>query len=445
MTTGKDEAEMSEDTAALDRALQEVFFDRYPAEAITLLERMHSDQAAETLLGIPLEKSLKLWERLSPEYGARLLQRLPTDYAGRLLEQLDPNRAAGYLRGLEEEERESILACLNSASQQDLRRAIAYPEDSAGAMMDTRIMYFRPGMTVTEALDILRTRVDHAYHKLYTVDDENRIHGILDIEELAIADRDTRLAALERTEPVVVDAMSDREELVELFERYRMTDLPVVDFERRLLGVLRYHVLVGAALEESSADLQTMVGVSKDERALSPVLFATRKRLPWLQVNLATAFLAAAVVGLFENTIAQYTALAVLLPVVAGQSGNTGAQALAVTMRGLALKEVYPRMWLRVVSKELNVGFLNGIAVALTTGAGVYVWSQSPWLALIIILSMVLSMVIASVAGAAIPILLTLSGQDPAQSSSIFLTTITDIAGFFSFLGIATLFLGMLQ
>ena len=180
-------------------------------------------------------------------------------------------------------------------------------------------------------------------------------------------------------------------------------------------------------------------GASREERALSKISFAVRKRLPWLEINLLTAFLAASVVGLFEGTIAKYTALAVLLPVVAGQSGNTGAQALAVVMRGLALREIQIGHWNRVIIKEMGVGFFNGIAVALTTGAGVYIWSQSPGLASIITLAMIISMVIAGIAGAAVPMVLQALGQDPAQSSSIVLTTVTDVAGFFSFLGIATL------
>jgi magnesium transporter len=186
------------------------------------------------------------------------------------------------------------------------------------------------------------------------------------------------------------------------------------------------------------------VGASKEERALSRVGFAVRKRLPWLQVNLATAFLAAAVVGIFEETIARFTALAVLLPVVAGQSGNTGAQALAVTMRGLALREVRPRHWPRLTLKEVNVAFINGLAVALTTAVGVYVWSRSLGLALVIGTSMVISMVVAGLSGASIPVVLIKLGQDPAQASSIILTTATDVVGFLSFLGIATLLAGIL-
>lgn len=183
-----------------------------------------------------------------------------------------------------------------------------------------------------------------------------------------------------------------------------------------------------------------MVGASREERALSKYGFAVRKRLPWMQVNLLTAFLAASVVGLFEATIARYTALAVLLPVVAGQSGNAGAQALAVTMRGLALREITARHALTLVVKEPRVGVINGVAVAATTAAGVYLWTGSWGLALIIALAMTISMTIACLAGALVPLALQRMGQDPATSSSIILTTVTDVAGFFAFLGIATLF-----
>ncbi len=184
--------------------------------------------------------------------------------------------------------------------------------------------------------------------------------------------------------------------------------------------------------------------MSAEERALSSPWFSVRKRLPWLQVNLVTAFMAASVVGLFEGTIAQVTALAVLLPVVAGQSGNTGAQALAVTIRGLTLREIRVDQWFKVARKEFIAGFLNGVAVAFTTGIGVLIWSKSWGLTGVICLSMVISMAVAGLSGAAIPVLLKALKQDPAQSSSIVLTTVTDIVGFFSFLGFATLFMDIL-
>ena len=210
------------------------------------------------------------------------------------------------------------------------------------------------------------------------------------------------------------------------------------------MGVVRYQRLFEAIESVATADLQKMVGVSADERALSSAAYAVRQRLPWLHINLLTAFLAAAVVGLFENLIAQFTALAILLPVVAGQSGNAGSQALAVTIRGLALREVGTREWRQVLSKELRVGLVDGVALAVTCGLGVLVWSQSLGLAIVIGVAMILSMVAAGISGALVPMVLTRLGQDPATASSIILTTVTDVAGFFSFLGTATLLSFML-
>jgi magnesium transporter len=239
-------------------------------------------------------------------------------------------------------------------------------------------------------------------------------------------------------------AMESREQITETLEAHKVTTLAFVNLDNRLLGVIRHETLLVAAQAEATLDIQTMVGVSRRERALSKVSFAVRKRLPWLNINLATAFLAAGVVGMFEDTIAQFTALAVLLPVVAGQSGNTGSQALAVTMRGLALREIRTSQWLRVATKEVLVALFNSVVIAAVTAAAVYVWSDSGGLALVIGSSMIVSMVAAGLAGAVIPMLLTWLGQDPAQSSSIILTTVTDVAGFLSFLGIASLLSSML-
>jgi len=239
-------------------------------------------------------------------------------------------------------------------------------------------------------------------------------------------------------------ATAPRKEIVEQLEKYRVDSIPVVDVEGRLMGVVRYQRLFDAIESVATADMQKMVGASADERALSNAMFSVRRRLPWLHINLLTAFLAAAVVGVFESLIAQFTALAVLLPVVAGQSGNAGSQALAVTMRGLALREIGTREWRRVLWKEVRVGTVNGIALAITCGIAVYFWSQSIGLSLVIAVAMVLSMIAAGISGAVVPMLLTRVGQDPATASSIILTTVTDVAGFVAFLGTAALLSFML-
>ena len=242
-----------------------------------------------------------------------------------------------------------------------------------------------------------------------------------------------------------IHPLESRQQIVELCSQRLLFTVPVVDLDGHLLGVIRNQDIVKASQEDATADILTMVGAYKDERPLSSVSFSVRKRLPWLQLNLLTAFLAAFVVGIFESTIAQFTALAVLLPIVAGQSGNTGAQSLAVVIRGLALRDIRPSQWFRISGKEVFVAFLNSLAVAATACLAVALWSRSIGLTLVIGISMVISMVIAGLSGAIIPMALKAIKQDPAQSSSIVLTTVTDIVGFLSFLGLATLFSSFME
>jgi len=430
---------MSMGPVDIERALQLEFLTRYPGEAVRRLETLSTAEIAEIVMKHPVQAIIPVWERVSPDIGHSVLEALPKSVSAEILSHLDPSRGAALLAGLTEEQRAHYLSLLAGDVAAELRELLVYPSDRAGALMDPRVRLFRGDMTVKDILGRLKADRRPGRRGLFVVDADNRLLGWVDMQDIALAGRNERLSELAQPVIVTVEAMASQEEVVEKMEQYRMSDLAVVDAEGRLVGVVRHSALVVAEKEQASVGMQTMVGVSKDERALSPAFFAIRKRLPWLQINLLTAFLAASVVGLFEGTIAAYTALAVLLPVVAGQSGNTGAQALAVTMRGLALREIRVRHWPRILFKEANVGAWNGVAVAITTAAGVLVWSGSWGLCAVIAISMVLSMLIASVSGAAIPILLTVARQDPAQSSSIILTTVTDVAGFFSFLGIATL------
>ena len=430
--------------AEAEQRLQRAFFAHHPAASIGPLEQMETAAQIEVFERQPVPAMLPVWERLSPDIGQKLLAALPAAVVADTMRRLDPVRLAHLLAAVDDDERECLLALVGDRIAKEVREALRYPPDRAGALMDPRARLFRETGTVAEVLTRLREDRRPGRVGFFVVDSDNRLVGRVDMQDLALAEPGEIVGDLVQAVEAVVEPMTTREEVGEILEEHRLSDLAVVDLDGRLLGVIRHAAMVEAEKERASVGIQTMVGVSRDERATSPVSFAVRKRLPWLQINLVTAFIAAAVVGLFENTIAQYTALAVLLPVVAGQSGNTGAQALAVTMRGLALREIRAAQWPRVVFKETNVGFWNGVVVALTTSLGVLVWSGSWGLGLIIAMSMVLSMLIAGIAGAAIPIVLTVLGQDPAQSSSIVLTTITDVTGFFSFLGIATLLAGLI-
>jgi magnesium transporter len=433
------------DAGTLAQALAVTYIDDFPQEAIEILETS------------PLDEVVQLLKLHSPQRGARILGLISTALATNVLQQLQPDQAAGIftvmdpvkaallLGSLAPELREIFLDTLEADLSSELRDLMTYPAASAGRLMQPRAHSIPASLTVRQALNRLRRLPARDTAVLVITDNNEKLLGLVDLLDVVHASPDTRLETLlADTRPVSVNALTPREEIIDLFSRYRLRLLPVVDIEDRLLGVIRQSTVIQAAQEEASTDMQAMVGVSRDERALSSPVFAVRKRLPWLNINLLTAFLAAAVVGLFENTIAQFTALAVLLPVVAGQSGNTGAQALAVIMRGLALREIRTRHWRQVLLKEVTAGALNGIAIAVVTGLGVLIWSKSIGLALVIGVAMVISMALAGLSGAAIPLILTRLKQDPAQSASIVLTTVTDVVGFFSFLGLATTFSGLL-
>ncbi len=420
-------------------ALNRHYFLEHPAEAAHRIEEAPPADVALVLAGQPVPVLVPVWRWLAPSVGAALFEHLPETIVRGLLSELLPNEAVRILGLMDESRREAHLDLLEPEIRKELQSLMVYPEDSAGRLMDTRVTAFRETMTVGDALDTLRRTRAKTSRSLFLIDQEGKLTAKVSIQDVAVADPDEPLNSLAEPITAAINPMAPQKEVAETLEHFKLADLPVIDLDGVLLGVVYHATLVQTIQEDATASLQTMVGASKDERALSKPFFAVRKRLPWLQINLLTAFLAASVVGIFEDTIARFTALAVLLPVVAGQSGNAGAQALAVTMRGLALREISIRQWLPVTVKEIGVGFLNGVAVAVTCGIGVFVWSGSVGLVLVIAASMVLAMIAAGFAGAVVPITLTKLGQDPAQSSSIILTTVTDVAGFFSFLGIATL------
>jgi magnesium transporter len=425
------------------QSLTQAFLLNYPLGAARKLEAMSPAEAAGILREQKVHVSARVMDRLTPRTTQAILRELPDPLAAGILESMDVATVIALL-GQSADKRELWLAHMGKATADEFRTLLEYPENSVGQLMNPAIFAFNKGTTAGQALAQLRRQQVQSLPHLFLLNDDMTLHARVDLQRLILADATVPLAQLAAPVQVYVQALDPREEVLEKLGQHEVDVLPVVDVDFHLVGVLEGQDLLDAVREDLATDMQTMVGVSKDERALSTSLFAVRKRLPWLQINLLTAFLASAVVGVFEGTIAQFTALAVLLPVAAGQAGNAGAQALAVTMRGLTLREITMRHWYRVMLKELAAGFMNGLAVAATCALGVYVWSRSYGLALVMALAMIVSMTIAGMAGALVPIGLKRFGLDPAQASSIVLTTVTDIAGFLSFLGIATLLSGFL-
>jgi len=436
---------MTLNCAQIEGRLAQYFVKTHPSEAAEHLEAVPSSEAAEVVSLLGPQDCSQSFATLSPTIAVDILSEMDPGAAAALLPYLSPSQVGSLLSGLPHPQREDVLDRMSPLHANEFRRIITYPPESAGRFRDPKIAVFRTKTTVGDALVRLRvTHADRSILSILAVDDQGKLVGAIPLYAAALAAPDSMLESLIEGPPVTVSPFSTRTEVVETMERNQLTSLPVVEPDGRPIGVVRLNEFMHEVGRELSADLVSMTGASKEENALSSPQFAVRNRLPWLLINLVTAFAAASVVGLFEDTIAKFTALAVLLPVVAGQSGNTGSQALAVVLRGLALREITLRYWPKVVVKEFVAGLLNGIGVGIVTCASVYFWSGSIGLVLVIGIAMILSMAVAGVAGAIIPMLLTAIGKDPAQSSSILLTTVTDVFGFFSFLGLAVVFSRMI-
>lgn len=434
-------------------SLLRTFLELHPEDAARAFESLQFTDALSLFKKLPAGVAVTLLEKLSPTVAAALLEKSAAARVGELLTTVSPRDASLIVQQLDDEKRAEILAGLPLRIARELQELAAYPEDSAGAMMEPRVASLPADATAQQAIASIRKTPREALHYLYVTNREGELVGVLNMRDLLLASPRDAIEKFVRHDIVSIPDTMNREEVVTLMQERGFLALPVVDFEGHLIGVVKHVEAMEALQLEAFEDLQKIVGAGADERALSPVSTVVRSRLPWLYVNLLTAFMAAAVVGLFEDIIAQVAALAVLMPVVAGQGGNTGSQSLAVVMRGIALREIIPGMKKRVIRKELIAGIINGVSIAVVTAAAVFFWRLTTGdsvgvctgLALVIGLSMVVNMGAAAFSGAVIPLALKWAGRDPAQSASIFLTTVTDIVGFGSFLGFAVAFSSMIM
>jgi magnesium transporter len=316
---------------------------------------------------------------------------------------------------------------------------LEHPDDTAGGLMVPDYPVVRESLSAANALDRLRLMGSRAedFGSVFVIDDDNKLVGTVSITRLALARPSTVIADLVQREFVSVRTDADQEESARLMERYNVNELPVLDQEGRLVGVILAEDMVDVVEEEATEDMYRMAGVA-GERILGPLRTSLKNRLPWLYVNLATAFLAALVISLFESTISKVVALAVFLPIVAGQGGIAGTQTVTLVVRSMALGELRPRISTRLLLRESTLGLINGVLVGVVVGVIAFAWKGNPMLALVLCLAMLGNMVVAALAGAGVPLLLRSLNLDPAVSSSVFVTTFTDVLGFLLFLGLAS-------
>jgi magnesium transporter len=373
-----------------------------------------------------------------------ILEELPTETVAEGVRELDSDDAVYILEDLPKEEQAEILEQLPAPERVAIAKRLDYPEESAGRRMQTEFIAVSPSWTVGQTIDYMRETEDlpERFFEIYVVDAAGKFLGAVPLDRLTRTKRPVSMSELMEPERHVVLATEDQEEVARRFERYNLVAAPVVDEATRMVGVMTFDDIVDVIEQEAEEDIKALGGVRKEEELSDSVLDIAKSRFNWLLVNLATAFLASSVLGLFEGELQKMVALAVLAPIVASQGGNATTQTMTVAVRALATRELNASNASRVIMREAMVGLINGIAFAIITGVVAFAWFRVPGLGIVIGLAMICNLVAAALGGILIPLALHRLGRDPAVASSPFVTTVTDVVGFFSFLGIATLWFG---
>jgi len=447
--------EQREDTRALTERIETLAADGSSAELRAVLadlraedvadqlEHLHGEARPVVFAALPPETAAEVLMGVDEEVRAQLLTSLEEDAVVSLLRLLEPADVADVIGALPEERAAMVLRRLPVPEAAEVRVLLEYPTDSAGGVMSTHFVAVRDHHTIREAVEHIRRREQDLgdFYYVYVWDAQHRLVGVTSLKDLLLARPEQRIGEIMDHEVVSVPAGADQEEAANVALRYQLFALPVVDDAGVLVGQLMLDDLADIAEEEASEDMYRIVGLPEDESVFSPLRFSVRKRLPWLFVNLVTALFAFGVVSSFEGTIARFALLAALMPIVAGMGGNAGMQTLTIVVRGLALGEVDVRNARRALFKELALGVINGALIGVVVAGVAVLLSANPWVGAIIGAALFLNMVAAGVAGATVPLLLRAFRVDPALASGVIVTTVTDCAGFFFFLGLATLML----
>jgi len=422
-----------------------------------IVAELHEADLGDLIAALDADDRVRLVELTGTDFDFSALNEVDDAVREEILEELEPETVAEGVRelesddavelleGLDEKDQDEILEKLPPSERDALERSLEYPENSAGRRMQTEFVAVPPDWSAGQAIDYLRETPDlpNRFYEIYPVDGAQHWQGAVSLDALLRAGRQVPLAGLIDEDRRRVSVMDDQEEVARLFGKYNLVAAPVVDTANRLVGVITIDDVVDVIEEEADEDLRALGGVTSDEELSDNVWTIARGRFNWLLVNLATAFLASSVLGLFEGQLEQMVALAVLAPIVASQGGNAATQTMTVAVRALATRELGSNNAFRVVMREGLVGLVNGLAFAVITGIAAVAWFRIPALGIVIGLAMLCNLIAGALGGILIPMVLERARADPAVASGTFVTTVTDVVGFFSFLGIATLWFGL--
>jgi len=424
-----------------------------------LIAPLHYADVADLLEHLSAEERHALIDVIRDGFDAEILSELDETVRDEIIEwlgiadvaaavaELESDDAVQIIEELDEAEQQKVLEAIPAGERTLIEEGLAYPEDSAGRLMQRELVTVPSFWNVGQTIDFMRQSADleedalpAVFYDIFVVDPAHKPVGAVPLSRLLRTRRPVPVAEIMDAEMKLIPVETDQEDVAFLFRQRDLVSAPVVDDGGRLVGAITIDDVVDVIHEELEEDIMRMGGVREDD-LYSAAVDTTRARFSWLVVNLATAVLASFVIGLFEATIEQIVALAVLMPIVASMGGNAGTQTMTVVVRALAMKELNPTNALRVVGKELLVGGINGILFAGLTGVVAWIWFGSPALGVVIALAMIINMVVAGLAGTTVPMVLERAGIDPAIASGVVLTTITDVVGFFGFLGLAALIL----
>ena len=423
----------------------------------TILEQIDEIHPVDFLeaLGEFDDDPLIILEKLPDEYVALLLDYAEDDEKFNLLSLFSKNRQAqiisemssdelvDLLGTLDEDEQNEIITNMNTEEVEEVKALLSYDPESAGGIMATEFISIKETDTVNETINYLRTMAPDSEtpYYIYVVDDLDVLKGVVPLRQIIVSTPDTLIKDIMIENIISAPVDMDQEEVSHIFEKYGFMAIPVVDHNGEILGIITVDDVMEIVKEEYTEDMFRLAGLDEEEKVAGTVIGAIKSRLPWLLVNLVTATLAAKTVSLFENTIAQIVALATFMPMVAGMGGNAGSQTLTLIIRGIAIGEISYENQADILKKEIAIGIINGLCLGLVVGVLGYFWVGSLAFGFVIGTAMLLNLIVATISGYLVPILLKKVGIDPALASAVFVTTVTDVLGFFFFLGLATVML----
>jgi len=432
----------SEDRELLDEELENI----YPVDIAEIFDIFEDHEIIKFYSMVDHEYMAKVFEELDDEIQIRLVELLDLKNIIKLFDFMANDDIADILGILRIDDKKKLLNLMKKGEYKDLETLLGYAEDSAGGIMTTEYIALKASLTTEEAINKIKKigPKTEIIESIFVIDNFKKLIGIVDIRDILIAENEIKLEDIMEQNIISVTPEVDQEEVSLIVSKYDLEIIPVVSKKNKILGIITIDDIIDVIVEENTEDMLKMGGVSHEETVNSSFFMSVKRRLPWLFINLGTAFLAAFTVSLFEDVIMQVVALAAAMPIVAGMGGNSGTQTLSIVIRGIALGEVDIKEDLKYILKEIGLGIFNGAVLGLVTGAIIFYKYGNIYLSLIIFAAMIGNLVIAGMFGFSLPLILKKLGIDPALASAIFLTTATDVFGFFIFLGLAKIFLALL-